>query len=547
MLNQPILVNLLCGVDGIMRYCTATSDPRNAHLAVVGRLLRARPTPDNRMMRLFREHNRRLSRLLADPYLIGDLPDYQQLFYWWIENTNYTRSRKQNFIMMYETFVRDNFDELMTLLLGPKCPKQKQYLKCKSFLKKEFLETEGKAPRSINARTDLIKMLIGPYIKKIEERTYDMTSRIGRFFFKHVKPDQAVDFLLERLVHDGMDLFESDFTNFEGSIKAETQMKCEFQYYQQMIGASAPRWVLNLIAKLMQDDCVLDFKSVSFTVKSMRMSGEMYTSLGNGITNLFTLHFACEQAGMTCPIDEFCAVVEGDDGLFNIPSHVSRERIQDICASLGFEIKLERHKDISTASFCGKMFDVASKTLMSDPMYVLPTSGVSFHHYKSSELTKALLTMAKGYSLAYTMRNCPLLHAWALRMIRSGACFGATPSKVKEALARNGLDYDVYHRSSILDALNVNIFKPCIADSARATFEKLFGIPINVQLHIEQRIDVGVGWLDLPELAFLCKDAWRRHWNDMTCVPLLSYYRQEKSSVSIPDCIYEDGGYAALV
>ena len=132
----------------------------------------------------------------------------------------------------------------------------------------------------------------------------------------------------------------------------------------------------------------------------------MNTSLGNGFSNLMFMAFVCEKLGLNCN-----GVVEGDDGLFafngNTPSASDFTKY-------GFNIKLDVHSEISTASFCGNVFDPEDRQIMTCPYDVLSTFGWTTNKYaKSSDKTLKALLRSKSLSLAYQYPGCPILSSLA--------------------------------------------------------------------------------------------------------------------------------------
>ncbi len=78
------------------------------------------------------------------------------------------------------------------------------------------------------------------------------------------------------------------------------------------------------------------------------MSGEMNTSLGNGFSNLMFMLYACEIQGIECD-----GIVEGDDGAFALSLKPGQKFDESIFAEMGLTIKLEKHTDLMSMSFCG--------------------------------------------------------------------------------------------------------------------------------------------------------------------------------------------------
>jgi hypothetical protein len=115
------------------------------------------------------------------------------------------------------------------------------------------------------------------------------------------------------------------------------------------------------------------------------MSGEMNTSLGNGFFNMMVTLFLASRRQSEGPhpvtmekfIDNYFhhvkGVFEGDDGLttFSPDCQLKTEHYTD----LGLLIKLEDHKELGTASFCGNLFDEIDLVQITDPLRVVATIG----------------------------------------------------------------------------------------------------------------------------------------------------------------------------
>ena len=117
--------------------------------------------------------------------------------------------------------------------------------------------------------------------------------------------------------------------------------------------------ILGIMKEVLCGKNIVQNRYLDCIIEARRMSGEMNTSLGNGFSNLMFMAFVCEKLGLNCN-----GVVEGDDGLFafngNTPSASDFTKY-------GFNIKLDVHSEISTASFCGNVFDPEDRQIMTCP------------------------------------------------------------------------------------------------------------------------------------------------------------------------------------
>lgn len=95
------------------------------------------------------------------------------------------------------------------------------------------------------------------------------------------------------------------------------------------------------------------------------MSGDMCTSLGNGISNYLLAKFLVERKG-----GQLRGVFEGDDGLFSTTVLLDEKDYE----KLGFTIKIERVDDPTRASFCGMIY-TKSGEVVRDPRKVFQNFG----------------------------------------------------------------------------------------------------------------------------------------------------------------------------
>jgi len=149
---------------------------------------------------------------------------------------------------------------------------------CKSFVKREFY-TAYKHARMINARSDRFKVLTGPYFKKIEEKLYSNPA-----FIKHVPVADRPEYIENTLSSNGGRYAETDHTAFEAHMTAHIMKAVEFQLYDYMLPlVCGGIWVLAHIKKALAGLNTSHFVMMMVQVFASRMSGDMCTSLGNGL------------------------------------------------------------------------------------------------------------------------------------------------------------------------------------------------------------------------------------------------------------------------
>jgi len=199
------------------------------------------------------------------------------------------------------------------------------------------------------------------------------------------------------------------------------------------------------------------------------MSGEMNTSLGNGLTNLIVWSFLVHKKG-----GRFVGFVEGDDGIFATDVDVT----SDDYAEYGFDVKVNDFDDPLQASFCGIMCSEDFECI-TDPRRKFQTFGWTSSFISAGEDKMMELLRAKALSLVYEMPQCPILGVLARDALIHTR--GYEPRFV----------WDGYHNVDVpCDERLIPAFNPKM--STRVAFQKAYGISIHTQLLAEQMIKTGM-------------------------------------------------------
>lgn len=475
-------------------------DPKDTQTAVYGQVKRLYAANNQKgvqysMSRRLRLHAVKLARTKVVPVP----PDADISVESWLAKCPYPQWRKAQLLKTWNEWLDEKGDSLATA---------KQFSRLKSFIKDE---TYGsfKHARGINARDDVWKCLIGPYVKLLEESLYGLD-----FFIKHIPKSDLGRVLMERLGSNGSQYFCTDYTSFESQWSASAMQNTYWPFYQ--VGLSAlpegPE-VLRIMRRFIMGVNVCEFRGCGFraSMKAKRMSGEMDTSLANGLGNYVIAHFVTTQL---CGWDDYVGFVEGDDSIARIDGPVPT---YEMFAELGFDIKPEVVNDLSSASFCGEVFhpDVGhvfpkiSETLVqlfwADPSY------------GSQKLVKreALLRM-KALSLVYQYPGCPIL-AEVARWILRCTTRATNLSRVIDSRTVNQ-----WERSQYLEALRER--GRCLAStpvhtSTRLLVEELQHIPIAAQLRIETYVRglTKLQPLDGAYFGDMLEPAWLQYSHDYIC------------------------------
>lgn len=456
-IRPPIAVDL--GIAPLNWACPH-ADPHDpwTTMAGVAKRFACRPPPAEKDLLV------RLSSFVKD-WLGKNLtpldPDSDTSLERWLEQTTYPLWRKE---------------ELRAAWAGVGNIRDKAYWECRSFPKDEWY-TAYKHARAINSRSDEFKCYVGPMFKLIEEQVYK-----NPHFIKHVPVADRANYIRERLYRIGAKYYTSDYTSFEALFTRELMEAVEFQLYEYMTSKlpGGQEW-MELVREVLGGPNRCKFRDFSCFVEATRMSGEMCTSLGNGYANLMIMLFMCELKGCT----DVDGVVEGDDGEFVMKEGPEGPPTEDDFKKLGLIIKLESHLELSTASFCGLIFDEEDLLVVTDPRDVLVTFGwASARYARSGQKTLDALLRCKSLSLAHQYPGCPVISALAQYGLRitKHVSIARMYRTVNARKAMSGWERDQM-LLALKDIQKIRVVDPPIR--TRLLVERQFGITVEQQVYIE--------------------------------------------------------------
>lgn len=339
---------------------------------------------------------------------------------------------------------------------------------CKAFLKDEMYD-DIKFARTINARHDLLKTLLGPLSQEVERAIFKHPAFIKKIPM-HERPDYVLGVMSSPfpIIVEGDDglmqvpghlySYSFDYEAYESLFTKMLMEICELDVFFYMLGGGAfATWFVSFLRQLLTGWNYNRYgNGLRVRVKAKRMSGEMITSLGNGVTNLFILAYLFTNY-----------VLKGID---LTPAHFER---------LGLRVKLVKHDDAAEASFCGMVFDPSDKQIIRDPVPTLLKLGwCRMPYVNSSYKTRVKLLRLKALSLAYESECCPILSAVARRLLELTA----------PAVRHDRYLYKYCSRweKEWMEQNTRSLTWPAIGENTRSLFAKLYGVSIADQLAIEE-------------------------------------------------------------
>ncbi len=411
----------------------------------------------------------------------------------WLEKTNYPEWRKVELRETHEKFIKLNHKE------------RGKYVNFGvDVFTKDETYTDYKMARLIFARSDAAKCYFGPYFKAIEERIFDVETNPE--FIKHVPVCERGRYIEQRLRIHGATYIATDYSSFEAHFSKELMEACEFIMYEHMLSElpEGPE-VMKTIREQLGGVNRIKNRNFKGLVTACRMSGEMNTSLGNGFANLMLMSFACDQIGQ-----KLVGVVEGDDGLFAFPPG-PRPTTEQL-SSYGCNIKLVEHDELSTASFCGLIYDKEDKEVITDPLDVISTIGWLRRPYLHAHRKKQLAVLrAKGLSILCSYPACPIVSTLARKI-----CDLTRGMDVRHIIdSRHTTWWERERYAEMLAAPKFYNVKKEIGLGTRLLVEQMYGINVDMQRLVEEEIEswTELGPMHLYSLVRLCPPSWTSYYD----------------------------------
>lgn len=460
---QPYGVNL--GPTCFTTPVAVKVNRENIQVAVATRLIPDIPLADLAIFRLLAAFVRSYFSYAVDkdglliyrPLPLLELDD-DYIETWLLKCDHYNENRKNQLRASWHTICDSSF------VLDEK------HFASKIFIKREFYEKYNCA-RCIVSRSDVFKVVVGYCISQIEERVYK-----DRHFVKGIDP-RRLPSRLKKL--EKFDFFcETDYSKFESSFSLPYQEACEIQLWRHML-VNNP-FLLNVIlrsyyqirgGKQVQRTHFCRNQRFTLKLSGSRLSGEMWTSLGNGFSNLMNLLFLARQNKV-----HLKCFVEGDDGLFGCDSMKLQP---SMFRQLGFNIKMIYGNDLSHTAFCGNIFHPETENVLVCPENIprLFWSCSAQYICRRTDVLEKLLR-AKAMSMYCIGKKTPIVSFLAWRIIKT--------------IGFGEMLFDPNRRwwtRRLIDIIKTEKFTlPTISLLDRELYASKFGIPISDQLRLEQFI-----------------------------------------------------------
>jgi len=298
----------------------------------------------------------------------------------------------------------------------------------------------------------------------------------------------------------------NDYTSWEANMQQKLQMVCEIQFYRYMlknidkkIREDIMKVVIRVIAGT--NHCTSRFGSVD--IKGTRMSGEMSTSLGNGITNLVCTSFVLSRKGIRNMM-----VVEGDDAVIVTEPGDYEVTSQDF-AEVGLKAKFKRVENLADAEFCSVMAALDVKDNIADVFDVFNRTGWSMANERYAKPSKCLgLLRAKAISLVYEFPRAPVVRSFANYLLR------VTNSHAP--IFEHGKTTELkWWDEQVLKGVDMRKLPPGnVENSSRALVARKYHVDLAIQLKYESYFDQlnhEIEWI--PNFCFMIPHIRKEHFD----------------------------------
>jgi len=445
--NQPYGLRYMGGSKDTP-YCTEPKNAMNLQMAFRKRLSPVLPKGDRRLLKRLGSFVKRYLRKHFTP--LPHIEPSKIFFMWWLDHcAHYNLARKNKLSRCFDRFMSTG------MTLG-----DSDY-RGETFPKREFYP-EAKCLRFINSRSDMFKAVLGPYIKMIEDQVYK-----DKHFVKGTRIDELPRTLKNLSSWDH--ILETDYSSFESSFSFDYVKVVEMRLFRYFLSNNP--FILKLVlatymSKGKERVQRLYNKDYNINITGCRLSGELWTSLANGFSNLMNMLFLCKEHNIECD-----GYVEGDDGLFGLSKPgLTKEDF----ARLGFNIKMEYSHVVQDTTFCGNTFSNENQKLLVNPENIGRLFWTCNATYlRSNEKTLRSLFKSKSASLYVTGRYTPIAGTLAFVMLRR--------LRNEEMIIDRGFwrreIFNIFHK--------IPLVAPVISHSDRFLYSMKFGIPISDQILLE--------------------------------------------------------------
>lgn len=386
------------------------------------------------------------------------------------------------------------------------------WTKIEAHVKWESYKGEMKYARLIFARVDWFKVFFGGYAKIMQKCIYEC---LEQFCCTNLPVKDLPKHMVEKYSLCSL-ILSTDFSAFESHNYPWIMKNIFFKFMVRMWSYEFDN-ELYVSMGVLTGTNVIENTYVWCKVDAKVMSGEVWTSITNWITNVIFIYYIVECEGYAyCTgffSHEFSAkyfrgvclppvhsmavfTAAGDDGMTGLPFYewidYSKLQLDDYLHFYGVNLKLEMKESIAGSGFLSKLYSENDMNTLCDPIKQLSKGILPLKYANAKVGLKKALARARAMSLLYEFGGCPIVASYALCIIRC-----TRNVQMKRALILMHKD-DWYKQQVLEEAIqwyedNVKgkyfEWKSEIGMESRYIIEDNFGIPVCTQLYVEEYFD----------------------------------------------------------
>lgn len=308
------------------------------------------------------------------------------------------------------------------------------------------------------------------------------------------------------LVRLGFPLSVSDYSSFEASHTPAMIKATILRYYDFALKKLPQKHIyLEILEKYLTGAKVMIIRGYKVRLaNSVEFSGDFSTALNNLMLNISVTLAVFLDLG--CPVEEAVTrfVAEGDD---NVNNAEELGMTPEMYARYGMVCKeYISGLSLTEAAFCQLYYTQSGQVMACYRKKMSSVFRVPQKYGESSAKVCKGLMRAQGLSLLKCHVGCPILQELALALLRLTSGVNV----------RQSLYSTLSYHEDVVSVMNLDwrkLANTVIEKESRATYELLFGVDIETQLVIEDRLKHWTGGvLELPvEPTQLQRDTYNNH------------------------------------
>nr|UFZ21071.1 MAG: putative replicase [Planococcus ficus-associated tombus-like virus 1] len=263
-------------------------------------------------------------------------------------------------------------------------------------------EILAKAPRAIQFRNPRFNLLVGVWLKPLEEQFYELEHEGMRCISKNMTPDQKASALLDMWdnIDDPIALL-ADHSKFDSHVLIAHLKQCH-KFYGRFCASKHLRWLLSqtLVNRGMTST------GLRYKIRGTRMSGDYDTALGNSLVNYIVLKSWLKKAGIKAYF-----LLDGDDSVIVC----SRKDLAKLdfghFAKMGFKTLIEQADLPHLIEYCRSKVLVDARHMARNWRRALSNYQSTIHYYPFRAMPRYLKGIALGDLVL--SRGVPILQYWA--------------------------------------------------------------------------------------------------------------------------------------